>query len=176
MQDTVKVWDKILSMITFDYHGNDPFDDRECLNSAMTLLHYGLAEKINFGLVFIWDTSEQCWETFYAWHCWGVTKEGQPIDLSVPKWINVFNFVEPHIIPEKNPMEMSCEVRRLLGNFDINDRTITKANVIYLNGGIAPQHFELIPERLKQIILLSGKENGFTLEQSEKVFKFLSNA
>lgn len=174
-QDIVKVWDKILSPLTYDGYGNEAFAEDDCLNSAINLLHYGLAEKIKLGVVMVWDTNEQLWTNFYAWHCWAVTKEGQPFDLSVNKWENVFNELDPAIIPEKNPLDMSCETMTIWNSLNsVNDRNITKADAIYLNGGFNYHHYDLIPEPLKKIIVLSGKENGFTLEQSGKVFDIFS--
>ena len=129
----------------------------------------GLADRINFGVVLVWDNNEKLWTPFYNWHCWAVTKNGQPFDLSVHYWAEIFKQTQPTpILPDCNPLEMKCELIRRWDR-DINDRSITQADAVYLNGGFNAQHIHSLPDKLKRIIVLSGQHNGFSLSEAERL-------
>lgn len=134
--DQEKVWNNIIAPKAFDFDGNDAFSSQDCINSAITSLQYNLAEKINFGIVLIWDKNQEMWTNFYAWHCWAVTKNGQPFDCSVHHWNGIFTELNPSLIPEKDPLKMSCQLIREWGNKNTFKRDEFKADAIYLNGGL----------------------------------------
>lgn len=166
-----KIWDNIISPLTIGFDGQDAFSPQDCINSSLTVVYNKLAEKINFGIVLIWDKSQQMWTNFYAWHCWAVTKNGQPFDCSVNHWNDIFSQLIPPIIPEKNPQQISCQLINQWGNKDVFSRSASQADVVYINGGMTSQNLHLIPKKVKTIIYLSGKYNGFTLEQIQKLLK-----
>ena len=93
-----KVWNRVIAPQAIDYKGNFAYGNQDCLNSAINILDLGLAEKINFGVVLIWDTNQTMWTNFYAWHCWNITKSGQPLDLSVHYWQEIFTQLSPPIV------------------------------------------------------------------------------
>lgn len=171
MQTTEKVWEKVLSPHAIDFSGNSVFGNQNCLDSAITILELGLAEKINFGTVLIWDTNQKMWTNFYAWHCWNITKTGQPLDLSLHHWQDTFDQLSPVIIAEKLPLEMSCIAVTGSGGFNPFERNFTVANIIYMNGSLTSVHLDLISRKIKTLVTMSGFSNGFTLEQIMNLLK-----
>lgn len=162
---TEKIWDKIIAPKAFGFDGDNAFSEQDCISSAMTTLQYNLAEKINFGIVLLWDKNEEMWTNFYAWHCWAVTKQGQPFDCSVHYWHSLFPQLNPPIIPEKNPQEMTCQLINNWGNKDVFKREEFSADAIYCNGGLTNHNINLVPEEIKKAIYFSGKFNGLTFSQ-----------
>ncbi len=165
MQIKEKVWEKVLSPQAIDFKGNNTFGDQNCLDSAINVLELGLGEKINFGVVLIWDENQKMWTNFYAWHCWNITKSGQPLDLSLHHWQNVFSQLSPAIVSEKSPLDMSCIVWDRTMKFNAFERNSTTADIIYLNGSLTSVGFDSIPLKIKTLTTMSGFTNGFTLEQ-----------
>ena len=159
-----KFWNSVIAPRPLNMQGELAFSDFDCVSSTLTVIESGLAEKINFGIVLVWDKKEEMWTNFYNWHCWAVTKEGQPVDLSLHLWNRIFTMNKPPIMPEKDPLLMSCEISNAWGKKNIYERTLSKAEIIYINGALTTQ--SLIPPMVKKLILLSGKEEGLAYQEA----------
>ncbi len=169
MQTKEKIWDQVITPKAIDIRGNLAFGNQDCINSAINVLELGLAEKINFGVVLIWDENQKMWTNFYAWHCWNITKSGQPLDLSLHHWQNIFTQLSPAIVVEKSPREMSCTAIDSSVRFNAFERKSTAADIVYVNGGLTSYHLDLIPLKIKTLMAISGYQNGLTLNQVQNL-------
>lgn len=177
-----QVWSNVISPRLVGVNGQLQFGEFDCLKSTVTALRSNLIAKMNVGVVLIWDTNEKHWENMYTWHCWGVTKKGQPYDSSLHFWEDLFFRHTPPIIPEKNPLEMSCQLIKKFSPNDTNNRNKFPADILYINGGLLTTEtpsmigVSSIPDFVAYLRSYCAKYNGLNLEQYELANKLYKSA